>query len=447
MGILAVFGTFFLVRELFKKNLLGHKVALLTSFLLAISPWHIQFSRIAFEANIGVTINIWASYFFLRGFYSRRGFIVSAMLCALALYTYHSERIFVPCLVVFLIIIYRKQIILYKKRSLLLAGIVGILVLSPLIPSLLSKEAVTRLKGTSSFREQTVLLSNSIIKLEYDRIRGDKIGEIFDNRRVDYIKTILRGYLVHFSPNWLFITGDLYRHQAPDMGLLYFWEAPFILIGIFQLIRKKARENIFFIGWVLLAPIAASPITPVPHAIRTLVFLPSFHVFCAMGLISVFSFLYKRSVKWTIPLTVGIVVIIIGYFIYYVHMYFIHTNIEYSRYWYYGYRQALEYSEAHKGEYKKIVVSTDLEQPYMFFLFFSKYDPNKYLKQGGTVSGNFDEEFNHFDKYEFRKINWQNEKRDGSVLYIGTPDEIAHGTKANIMYLDGSPAIRITDRE
>jgi prepilin-type processing-associated H-X9-DG protein len=348
---------------------------------------------------------------------------------------------------VFLIIIYRKQIILYKKRSLLLAGIVGILVLSPLIPSLLSKEAVTRLKGTSSFREQTVLLSNSIIKLEYDRIRGDKIGEIFDNRRVDYIKTILRGYLVHFSPNWLFITGDLYRHQAPDMGLLYFWEAPFILIGIFQLIRKKARENIFFIGWVLLAPIAASPTTPVPHAIRTLVFLPSFHVFCAMGLISVFSFLYKRSVKWTIPLTVGIVVIIIGYFIYYVHMYFIHTNIEYSRYWYYGYRQAVEYSEAHKGEYKKIVVSTDLEQPYMFFLFFSKYDPNKYLKQGGTVSGNFDEEFNHFDKYEFRKINWQNEKRDGSVLYIGTPDEIAHGTKANIMYLDGSPAIRITDRE
>ena len=61
-GILTVLAVFFVVKELFKKN----NIALLTSLLLAISPWHIQFSRVAFEANIGVTLNIFGVYFFLR---------------------------------------------------------------------------------------------------------------------------------------------------------------------------------------------------------------------------------------------------------------------------------------------------------------------------------------------------------------------------------------------
>ena len=33
----------------------------------------------------------------------------------------------------------------------------------------------------------------------------------------------------------------------------------------------------------------------------------------------------------------------------------------------------------------------------MFFLFYSKYDPYKYLSQGGTRSGGFKEGGNKFD--------------------------------------------------
>ena len=71
MGILAVVGTYFLVVEFYKhynnyKNYNSY-IPLLSALLLAISPWHIQFSRIAFEANIGVTINIWAVVCFQRG--------------------------------------------------------------------------------------------------------------------------------------------------------------------------------------------------------------------------------------------------------------------------------------------------------------------------------------------------------------------------------------------
>jgi len=82
-GVLAVLGTYFLVVLLIQhaKDTSGDESAILgltrdvldalpiaAAFCLAISPWHIQFSRVAFEANIGLTLNIWAAYFFLRGF-------------------------------------------------------------------------------------------------------------------------------------------------------------------------------------------------------------------------------------------------------------------------------------------------------------------------------------------------------------------------------------------
>src|SRR3989304_8276793 len=97
-GILTVLAVFFLVRELFKKN----NIALLTTFLLAISPWHIQFSRVAFEANVGVALNIWALVLFFKGLKEPLWLVSCAFLFGLGLYAYHSERIFLPLLVILL---------------------------------------------------------------------------------------------------------------------------------------------------------------------------------------------------------------------------------------------------------------------------------------------------------------------------------------------------------
>src|SRR3989344_8709077 len=62
-GVLGVYGTYLLVYQLFKRR----EVALFSAFFLAISPWHIQFSRPAFEANVALTFNIFAVYFFIKG--------------------------------------------------------------------------------------------------------------------------------------------------------------------------------------------------------------------------------------------------------------------------------------------------------------------------------------------------------------------------------------------
>lgn len=451
-GILAVVGVYFLVRELFRVKQKGPSIfwtseyiPLLSSFLLAISPWHLQFSRIAFEANIGVTLNIWAAYFFLRGLSSTRLFGVSAFLFGISLYAYHSERLFAPLLIIILAIAFRKTVFADKKRV-SVGVIVGILSILPLAASLLNPTALTRLQGTSVLADQTGLLMRSVAKLEDDDRSGNVFGKIFDNRRLVWVSTLVDGYLSHFSTRWLFLDGDNPRHHAPGMGLLYIIELPFFLWGVFQIFKKGGSVRTVLFGWICISPIAASVTTELPHSIRTLVFLPSFQIFTAVGILSVLS---KIILSFSRFVTTVFIVVFTGLFIfnigYYLHMYYDHMDKEYSSYWQYGYEEAVQYAQENKDKYQKVVVSTKLEQPHMFFLFFSAFDPKEYLTLGGTKSGGF-RESNQFDKFEFRPINWSQELRDGTILYIGSPSEMPHGNLKNIFFLDGSPAMEIADR-
>jgi len=439
MGVLAVLGVYFLVRELLsdEKN---DTIPLLSSFLLAISPWHIQFSRIAFEANSGITVNIWAVTAFLAGLKKRVYLPISAVLFGIGMYAYHSERIFLPLLLILLAIAYRKRLFVKTNKTAIITGIIlGLVIALPLVPILFGSSGLLRLKGTSSFTDQTGLLAADIAKLERDQKAGDKLGQLLDNRRIVYVKTVVSGYLSHFSLRWLFLTGDNPRHHAPDMGLLYLWELPFLLYGLYWVCKYvHGPPKIVLLGWLLIAPVAASPTTGLPHAIRTLVFLPIFQIFTAYGLVHFFAKRKLMLVLFSTAIVFGVV--------YYCDMYFVHMNPEFSEYWQYGYKDAVNLTESLKGKYTKIVVSTSLEQSYMFFLFYTKYDPKLYLSQGGTKSGSFEEAHNAFDKYEFRKIDWSRESRDGSILYVGAPGDMPHGNIANITFMNGSPAIVVADQ-
>lgn len=441
IGVLAVVGTYYLVLELFKKKT---TLALLSSFLLTISPWHLQFSRIAFEANTGVTLNIWGMFAFFRGFRSLPWMVASAFLFGLSLYAYHSERIFVPLLLLTAVILNRKEVFQDRKKV-VIAVMVGLLTIAPLFPVIFDKTSVTRLKGTSSLSDQTGLLMRSVAKMEDDQKSGNVIGTLLENRRFVFARTVLDGYLSHFSLRWLFLTGDNDRHHAPDNGLLYLWELPFLLWGIYGLWKSGGKVSTLLMSWILIAPIAASPTSETPHAIRTLTVLPVLQIFTAIGIIQFVSL--QRDVRKLAFLSIGGVLALFALTntLFYFHMYFAHLNHEYSRFWQYGYEQAVGYAESNKDKYNKIVVSTSLEQPHMFFLFYTKYNPKKYLDLGGTSSGGFAEVKNRFDIYEFRPLsNWWREKHDGSILYIGSPKEIP-GEVYTIKYLNGEDAVRISE--
>lgn len=444
-GTIAVIGVYYLTKELFEKedDTARQKLPYIATLLLALSPWHIQFSRIAFEANVGVTLNIWAVTLFLKGMKKGKFLIGSAFLFGLGLYAYHSERIFLPLLVLILALLYRREI--WKtRRTAILAIVVGFITVSPLIRVMFDQNSLMRLRGTSSLTDQTGLLARSVTKLEQDKASGNVWGVLFDNRRIVWAKTLVSGYLSHYSLKWLYLAGDNPRHHAPDMGLLYLVEMPFFFWGLYRMVTGWRRSSSVVIGWFLIAPIAASPTTELPHAIRSLVFLPTFQIITAIGIVHFISWV-RSARKFSGILFVTFIAIFGFNIVYYLHMYYGHMDVEYSQYWQYGYKDAVDFVAAHQSQYQKVVVSTKLEQPYMFFLYYLRYDPVNYLASGGTASGGFAEVRNRFGIYEFRPIDWANEVKDKKTLYIGLPAEIRGTTVKTIYNLDGSEAMKVSD--
>ncbi|SRR5258708_6752402 len=439
-GIITVLSTFFLVKELFRRN----DVALLSSFLLAISPWHIQFSRVAFESNIGLSLNILSVLFFVKGLKKHYLLPISAFLMGLNLYAYQSEKVFTPLILLILLIIYRKEFFLVPRKFITISVIVGLLISLPMLGYLLTnKDSLERARGVSIFSESyPKALADKALN---DTNNKDYLGLLFDNRRVVFAKNIVAGYLSHFDLNWLFIRGDIARHHAPNMGLMYIFEIPFLLVGLYSLMfSNNKKTKLFIFAWILIAPVAASITTGVPHAIRTLNFLPTLQILVALGILTIASFIYKLKLLKYGLYFVGISIFIFNFF-YYLNQYFVQQNFYNAKEWQYGYSKLIPEISKIK-DVKHVVVSNqgNMDQSYMFFLFYLKYPPKDYQSQVTFASGGFRE--NHkFGIYEFRPIAWEKEKKAGDTIFIGglsnIPDEVNSIT--TIYYPDGSPSMKI----
>ena len=453
-GIISVVAVFYLVRELFEEYKYKDYLALISSFLLAISPWSIQFSRVGFESNIGICLNILMVLFFIKGLKKPWMLSLSAFFAGLSIYSYQSEKVFTPLLVLALALIFRKELFSLGRKYVFFAIIVGLIVVMPMAFYILNnKAALLRVTGTSVFSYQTELLKNNIQKLEWDKATNDKLGLILDNRRIVYAKTIVEGYISHFNLNWLFIKGDIARHHAPNMGLLYLFEFPFILLGIYKLIFGDfdKKTKLFIFSWFLIAPIPASITSGVPHAVRTLNFLPTFQIFTTIGLISAFQFV--SSIKYQV-LSIRVKYLIFNlcilFFIfnlfYYLNQYFVQQNYFNAVDWQYGYAKIIPEMQKIESDYKKIIISNEppMDQSYMFFLFYLKYPPSLYQAEGRNASGGFAE--NHFfGKYEFRPIAWNSENRNNDVLFVGRPIDFPKNVVLlhTVYYPNGQPAMKL----
>jgi len=438
-GIATVIATFFLVKELVKRV----DIAMVSSFLLAISPWHIQFSRVAFETNVGLSFNVFAALCFVKGLKRPWMLSLTAIFSCLAIYTYQSEKIFTPLLLVSLVLIYRKELWTISNKYLVAAVVTGLIVILPMGVYILSNpNSLARAKGVSIIGQQTPLIQRYASQKNYDLAHHDYLGLLVDNRYVGYGQEMIGNYLSHFDPNWLFISGDIPRHHPPHMGILYLWELPFILMGMYWLIFGKfdRKTKWFIVAWFLLAPLPAAIATDAPHAVRTLNFLPMYPLFTAVGLIGLFTYLKDKRVRFG----VFAIIILLGLFnfAYYLDQYFVQLNYVTSKDWQYGYEQGVPEITAMAGSYKHIIVSDSppLDQSYIFFLYYLRYDPKQYQSGGGSSTEN-----HAFGKFEFRQINWATEEKSKDYLYVGSPSDFPIKIPADktVSYVNGESALKI----
>lgn len=452
IGILTVLATYFLAKELFKDHkplAISHNlldIPIIATALLAISPWHIQFSRVAFEAGVGMAFNLFAALFFLKGLKKPKFLMLSIIFMSLNLYVYQSEKLFTPLLALALIIIYRKQLFTLPKKILIISLCTGVILSLPMIQS--TKAVFARAQGVSILSQATPAIKENQQRLLRDKQNHDLLGQLVDNRRIVQGREVLSGYLSHFDLNWLFITGDQPRHHAPGMGLLYLWELPFLLIGLYQLFFLKENKNtkLLVFSWLLLAPVPAAFTFDVPHAVRTLNFLPTFQIIIAIGILSFISYTTNNKnkiAKLKYPIFAITLLLCIGNFYYYLNQYFVQLNYFTSQDWQYGYKQVINQIQQNPTQYKKIIVSNQvpLDQSYIFFLFYLKYDPATYQQTSHSPDNH------NFANFEFRPINWGQEQKSHDILYIGSPKDFPTDTTTikTINYLNGKPAIEMVE--
>jgi len=444
LSILTVWALFGIARLLVKKpEGFSNLFAYLSAFFLAISPWHVYISRIGHESNACLSFLVFAIFFFLKGLESKKYLLPSVVFFTLSMISYYSGQVLVPLLVTALSIIYRKKlfkIIFSDKKSKLIS--LGVIVLAiPIVWSVFSPEALIRFRGTSTFDPSAheKLFSERVLKRNEAVKNKDIVGSVIYNQRLFPLVVLTQGYLDHFNPQWLFFNDAKGIFKAPHVGLLYPWQLPFIVLGIILLILSKRvnyPSRFLLLIWFLLGPLPASIATQTPHAMRAYNGLPTWELFTGFAV----TYIAFRFARYKIPLVATVLLIAIFSFQLFYKNYFYTFPKEQSKSFQYAYGKALGYVIENEGKYEKIVISnTDgTFQSYMIFLYYSKYDPTLYQKQGGTKSGGYDAT-HFFGKYEFRPIDWEVEKTI-NTLYVTNPEEVPAGAQILFTgkYLDGT---------
>lgn len=459
-GILSTIALYLLVKELLNdhKNRTGKHwiryLPIVSAFIFAISPQSIQFSRVAFETNTAASFNIFAALLFLWGLKRHWLLLLSTFLMGMNLHVYQSTKVFMPLFALALIIIFYKKLLVVPKKYLAAAVVTGLIAAFPLIHySFTNEQAFMRARGVSIFSEHTAIKQSEEKKWTEDHESGNMLGRLFHNQWVTYGREIMEGYLLHYDLNWMFIRGDLARHHAPGMSIMYLWDLPFFLFGIYLMIFSTLprKFKLLIFSWFLLAPVPAMVTNGLPHTVRTLNFLPTFQIFIAIGIIGIVKYVasIKYQVLWfKVKYLLMLLILLAGVFnfLYYLNQYFVQQNYFASHEWQYGYEEAVAEVAKIEKDFDRIIVSNEhpLDQSYMFFLFYLKYPPVLYQNEDPLRTGGF-REVHKFGKYEFRPLNWKEDKDIPNKLMVGSYEDFNDGGQLikQINYLNGKPAIYI----
>lgn len=324
-GLLSLIGLYLLVLIITKNK----TITLFSSFLFSISPWFFIFSRTGYEATAGLTFFIWGIYLFFKYKNQNWKIMFSIFSLILAIYSYNSFRILaVPLLGLVLGFIFLKG----KKSILIVSSVLLILATLPIYKLYTKDSGLVRLQTVKS---------------------------------TDYIIN----YFENFSPEFLFIKGDTNpRSQMPGQSQLYVLDLPFLVLGFLYIYKKTKKKNFWYLifpALLLIAPLPAAITKENPHALRSILMVPSFVVISAFGIY----YLVDKLKKNKIIVYTGVTAIYGILFLNYLANFLIGYNKQTLSDWQYEYKQVFTTQ-------KEGCVNDQFGQPYIFALFYQKIDPN-----------------------------------------------------------------------
>jgi 4-amino-4-deoxy-L-arabinose transferase-like glycosyltransferase len=377
-GALTVLATYLLVRELFRDRVL----ALVAAALLAISPWHVFYSRTGLgDITTHLFFIIMGIYLFVLGTRRPMYWPVAGLSFLLALFSYRAAWVLVPPLLAVLVGLYVKEIAQHRRYAIL-----GLLI---------------------------ILLGGVAISWHLLSASGDRAQDrwIF-GLHLGFPQTCLRflsQYGMHFTPGFLFADErPNLRHVIPGVGWLYRWQAPFIVAGALALLRRLTRPKLLVFGLLLLFPIPAAVTAGSPGSNQAILGSVVFSIVTAYGIVSVSRLVGAWSVSWApqlgrgpaMLLVLGTAVIAgfgVASFLRTYHGSYKQNAAGYYG-WQWGARAVVERFVAEENNYDQLVLDDydTFTEPQIFFRFYAPHDcqrcalgsgnPDSYLKKGQLLA-------------------------------------------------------------
>jgi len=448
-SVLTVFVTYFLVRRF-----LAPKVALISAFFLAISPWYIHLSRGYFEATIALFWFIVGIYFFIRNgkLISK---LISMLFFAMAIYSYFTPRILIPIFIVFLIFY---EAILSKSfqnaKSVLLKNVVPILLLIvlafPLTYSSFFGKGLTRFQKLSES-----MYSNVVHTVNRERATSNlplSINTLLHNKLTVRLRMIKDNYLEHLSLNFWYIFGDnSLRYFTGNMGMFYLVELPFFIVGLWSMWKRHKQAALFFVSWILLAPIPAALVGR-SFAVRSLAMLPAPFIFVAYGMKNLVDYINRRFLNsstsgespsqslragiqppprclYRLGFLGGISLIFSASLLFHQIKYYFEYPVYAATWWGWENKAAIDYSKERENQYDYIFLSDFYTGMPLTFAVYNQIDPLVYRQAVyNPITLADDRHLIQLGKYFIGSLDIDSSRLESGIipsrsLYIGRPEE------------------------
>lgn len=425
LGVVSVFLVYLIGKKLFNE-----KVGLFTALSFALMPWSIHFSRGAWEANAALALLLGGVWFFLISLEKSKFILPSALLFGLTLWTYQSAKLasFLPLLALALVYLVpylqKGKAIPIKSKHLFQAILVGVVVSVPIASSLFTgKGGRLEVMSVFSYTRPEEYIKETILDQE-QITKSDPLFTLFHSETFNLSRGVAGRYFNYFSGRFLLFEGDWSnpKHTSPNSGYLLYASIPILLVGAASLMKQIDKKGYKFVFlWLLLAPIPAALTRDSAHGVRALDMAAPIAFVLGLGLYNTFNYLSKQKFYIKYFFIVSLVAMHLYSMAIYLDAYFIQNPVENAEEYSYGYKQIVEKVNEVGDKYQKIVFDQSYEQPYIFFLFFNKYDPALYQENSSYTDGvNGDVGFvQSLGKIEFRPINWSADKSLKKAILIG----------------------------
>jgi len=435
-GILGVGMMFLFVRSFYNNE----KLALLAAFVMAFSPWHIQYSRAAFEVTQLLFFFLAGLYLFFKGLKDGKWLWLSAVCFGLMPWIYSSAKLYTLMIVAFLLLVWLPELKKLKLKYLIWSALAFVIIGIPTTYSVFAGGAAQRFSYISVLTDPNTQYAVGDKRL-HDVVFRERQGQefaasiwdrVYHNKFTFWGDQIVNNYLDSYSLDFLFYEGDLnLRHSISGMGQFYVVEAVALFIGIVFYFsgRTDKRKKWLILYWLLTAAIP-SAITREggTHATRLILMLPPLIILIAWGLYEAATKL-SRFPKYIFFLVYGGLFILC--FVLYQHNYWVHYPWYSERWWHSGFEEAVSYIKEHQDEYDKVVISVANEPPWIFFAGWYEYPPDKWqddfpLENIVPLEGYG--EASHIDKFYFASpqvdvFKWA-DVIESDTLYLASAKEV-----------------------